>query len=262
MPPVLPAPPVLPGAPGRLTRLATYAALPAATVLRGGFDLLARARSGKPLHPRGTVTTGRLTIDAAGPGRTTGPTGVPLLDEPGSHPCLVRTSRSIGLPAPWPDVQGLALRLPQDDGAGVADLLLASTGRGVVLRHVFLPRLTPAAPLTTLLPLTTPTGRLLMMLEPRTPARGTATTDAPTSWWFLTAAPGGRWVRRGRLELDRPAGAADGTRAEGEAARDGEGDEDVHFDPVRNRLRGTRHPLPLAVLRGGSYGPARQHLLP
>ena len=254
MPPVLPAPPVVPGQPGRLTRLATYAALPAASALRTGFDLLARARGGKPLHPRGTVTTGRLVVDAAPSGAR--PSGVPLLDRPGTHPVLVRTSRSIGLPAPWPDVQGLALRLPQDDEAGVADLLFASTGRGVVSRHVFVPRATLAAPLTTLLPLTTPTGRLLMMLEPRTPAGGTATTDAPTSWWFLTSAPGGRWVRRGRLEVERPAGSTDGS------GRDGEGDEPVHFDPVRHRLRGTRHPLPLAVLRGGSYGPARTHLLP
>ncbi|MFF4414754.1 hypothetical protein ACFYY8_19685 [Streptosporangium sp. NPDC001559] len=53
--------------------------------------------------------------------------GVPALDGPGDHPALVRLSRAGLLPAPLPDVLGLAVRLPGAGGAGGdLDLLLCS----------------------------------------------------------------------------------------------------------------------------------------
>jgi hypothetical protein len=52
--------------------------------------------------------------------------GVPWLDDPGTDVGIVRFSRAAGLPAPVPDVLGLALRL---GAAGRQhDLLLATTG--------------------------------------------------------------------------------------------------------------------------------------
>jgi hypothetical protein len=67
--------------------------------------------------------------------------GVPLLDEPGRHDCLVRFSRSLGLPDRLPDVLGVAVRVLDAHGPGHhQDLLLDSTVSPPVLRRWPLPR--------------------------------------------------------------------------------------------------------------------------
>src|SRR5918994_2149621 len=87
------------------------AALAAAALVAG---LLRRDR---PLHPVGPHGVGRLTVTEPVPAL-----GIEALARPGSTPCEARWSRAMGLPSDWPDIEGIALRLPgagQDDG--VAD---------------------------------------------------------------------------------------------------------------------------------------------
>lgn len=92
-----------------------------------------------------------------------GRSGVVLLDDPGPHPCLVRWSRATGL-RDGPDIEGLAVRL---QGPTAGDVLVASTGTGVLTRHVLVVRgRRDHGPLTTLLPLSTPTGPLLLRFDP------------------------------------------------------------------------------------------------
>jgi hypothetical protein len=100
------------------------------------FGSIARVRSRGALHPDGVVCRGVLRVTRQG----TGPAAVPLFDEPGEHAAICRFSRGIGLPAPVPDVLGIALRLPEVHGPGHhQDLLFASSSGSPVLRHLFLP---------------------------------------------------------------------------------------------------------------------------
>ena len=106
----------------------------AGTALAAVFDAMTRLRHGKPIHPRGIVAQAVV--------KRTGSTyrrwGVPWLDEPGTNVGIVRFSRAAGLPAPVPDVLGLALRLK---ALGTQhDLLLATTGMRPGWRHVLFPR--------------------------------------------------------------------------------------------------------------------------
>lgn len=170
--------------------IAEKAASVAGQGLRGLFRGVGALRErSKALHPGGRVGTATLTIHAGAV-----PVGVPLLDEPGGHTCLVRLSRATGLPEPLPDVLGLALRVESGPEAG-CDLLFASTGTGTVGRHVLLPRRAHTdSALTTLLPMRAPTGPLLLALIPTT----------PDSFELRTAAPGAAWVTRGELRLGEP----------------------------------------------------------
>lgn len=190
--------------------------LTAATAALSGRD--------KPLHPRGLLTSGTLVRPGTGQ-----PCGVPWLDQRGSDPVLVRVSRAIGLPAPLPDVTGLAVRIP--NGAGVADLLLASTGWNALGRHVLLPAVRRRQPLSTLLPYRTTIGPVVIGARP---------VDGDTlrlSW----ARVGGRWNALGTLTLEDE--RADDTR--------------VSFDPVLNRPDGLEQYPWVALLRERSYALAR-----
>ena len=76
------------------------------------FELIARRRRARALHPEGTVRAATLTVHAG-----------PL--PAGEHPAIVRLSRGLGLPDALPEVVGLAIRLPGLD----QDLLLSGLGR-------------------------------------------------------------------------------------------------------------------------------------
>src|SRR4051794_35330687 len=103
------------------------------------LGLLARWRQGKPMHPRGAVFGGVLE---RGTGRR--PFGVPWLDEAAREEVLVRFSRGAGLPAPLPDLLGLAVRIPD----GPVDLLLTTTATVPLLRLLPIPRRDAAAAYT------------------------------------------------------------------------------------------------------------------
>ena len=122
-------------------------------VLAVAFGALGRIRpAAKPLHPRGVVSTARLRRFGASTGIA------PWIDNVGDHQVLLRLSRGIGLPAGWPDVLGLAIRVPLDRGLH-GDLLLASTGNGPLSRYALVPARDPyQTSYSTLLPYRTARG--------------------------------------------------------------------------------------------------------
>lgn len=103
--------------------------------IAGALGLLAAMRQGKAVHPRGVVHAARLRI----PGDVTAPPAR-LLREPGDYRAIVRFSRSLGLPQPWPDLLGMAIRVLDAYGRGRhQDLMLISSIDRPVLHHVFVP---------------------------------------------------------------------------------------------------------------------------
>lgn len=211
------------GAGSRL--LAAAGAVPGAAIAVA-LGALAAVRRNKPVHPAGRVGTGELEITSPRP-----ELGVPLLATQGTHACIARFSRTVGLPPSWPDVEGLALRI---DDAG-ADVLLASTGVGRLGRFVFQAR--PAdrhGPLTTYLPVSTRAGSLLLRATPLDQA------DPPHAWEVAAAHVGSQWRPLGVLRLTWG------------------GDRPIRFDPVENVLPGTRQYALVSVLREPAYLVARR----
>ncbi|WP_211247595.1 hypothetical protein [Cryptosporangium arvum] len=203
---------------------------PATRGVAAVFGLAARLRARPALHPRGTVVRAVVRRDGLAE-----PIGVPWIDRPGHDDALVRLSRAAGLPRPFPDVLGLAVRVDPDGDA--ADLLLSTTGRAPVARHVLWPRYDPrAATYTSVLPYRAPAGLVLLAAFPA------AARAARPAFHLAVAAPAGRWRRFARLEL----------------AGTGHGDADLGFDPVRRPLPGLRLPEPLASLRAASYRASRE----
>ncbi|MDG4789639.1 phosphodiesterase [Micromonospora sp. WMMD1102] len=93
------------------------------------------------LHPRGVSFGGEVELSGVLAER--------LVGGPGRYPATVRLSRGTPTPAGWPDVLGLAVRLHGADGP--FDLLLSSTGRPRLLRHLPVPRRDFAGPYGSLL---------------------------------------------------------------------------------------------------------------
>ncbi|MEU6805607.1 phosphodiesterase [Streptomyces neyagawaensis] len=109
----------------------------AAVAVEAGFRLLARLRGAPALHPRGLTCAAELEVVTDG-GE---PWGVPWLDRVGLHEATVRLSRAGGLPRRLPDGLGLAVRVARADGPDrPLDLLLTSSGRSRLTRHLPLPR--------------------------------------------------------------------------------------------------------------------------
>lgn len=206
-------------------RLASSAA---GLALAGATRAVAAVRTaGKPLHPRGRVVMGRLRRTGAEP-----PTGVAWLDETGDDEVLVRWSRAVGLPSPLPDIHGLALRVPRDDG-GHGDLLFATTGLGRLTRFVLTASGTPyGRPLTTLLPYRTAHGPLLLA----------AVGTGEGRFEIACASPSGPWRHVAHLDLSDTEGP----------------DPEISFDPVRNTVPGLAAYDLVRRLREPSYRTARR----
>ena len=83
-----------------------------ATLITSPFRRLAELRHARVFHPDGVLCTGTASL--------TGDTPLPLA----GGPVTARISKGIGLPGSWPDIVGLAVRLP-DGSASHWDLLLA-----------------------------------------------------------------------------------------------------------------------------------------
>jgi hypothetical protein len=94
----------------------------------------ARSRHRRSLHPAGRTFTGRLDVWGA-----PAAAGSDLVDRPGRHDVTVRLSKGAGTRGSLPDVLGVAIRV---HGADVPDrdLLLSTTGRGRLTRHLPIPR--------------------------------------------------------------------------------------------------------------------------
>lgn len=180
---------------------------------------IAAVRRTKPLHPQGDVGRGVLHVD----GTTT--TGVALLDQPADHDVLIRHSRAIGLDAPAPDIEGIAMRI---EGAG--DLLFAGTGSGRWSRRALALR-TSAGTCSTLLPLDGPRGPLDLRLEPSGEGR----------WTLSVSEQSGPWQTVGEV-------------VEGEA----HADAPVRFDPIQNPVPGLAHYPLWQQVRAPAYALARR----
>ena len=108
-------------------------ALTAATarVFRAGSAV----RGAKVFHPRGLAFTGTVVVD----GDPDAPAS-PWLRTPGTYRAVARFSRGAGLPAPLPDLLGLAVRVLDAHGPGrPQDLLLITSVDQPVLHHLFVP---------------------------------------------------------------------------------------------------------------------------
>ncbi|GGR73045.1 MULTISPECIES: phosphodiesterase [Streptomyces] len=104
--------------------------------VEAAFRRLARLRGAPALHPHGLMCAGEVEVPDGG-----GYWGAPWLDGPGRFTATVRLSRAAGLPRRLPDALGLAVRVDRADGPGRAlDLLLTSSGRGRLGRHLPRPR--------------------------------------------------------------------------------------------------------------------------
>jgi hypothetical protein len=200
-------------------------------VLAAATRAIAAARPAeKPLHPDGVILVGRLRRHGSYPG-----SGVTWLDRPGEDDVVVRLSRAIGLPAPLPDIHGIALRVPV--GERYADLLLASTGWSRVGRFVLTFGWRPdSRPLTTLLPYRTAVGPVVLG------ARPSGSGSYELSW----ARYDGGWVPFGTLEVGDQHAA----------------DQDVSFDPVLNQVPGLEQYPAVVRLREPAYLVARRSRRP
>ena len=189
--------------------------------------LLARARGGRPMHPRGVVLTARL--HRTGLAR---PSGVRWLDEPGTDDVVVRLSRGAGFPPPLPDLLGFALRAP---GERPVDLLLSSTGRGRWTRRVPVLRRDPATSYGSIMGYRGPAGPVLLAVHPQAPGV------------FTLAATVGDGPEQpvGRVVLGEEAGPPDGP---------------LHFDAVLRPPPGLVADGPLARFRRPAYTAARAAL--
>jgi hypothetical protein len=206
---------------------------------------LAHRRRGKPMHPRGAVLDAVLE-------RTGGPSGwgVPWLAGSGDEAALVRLSRGAGLPAPLPDLLGLAVRLPGPDGP--VDLLLSSTGRGRLTRWVPALRRDVVSAYSSIMGYRSAAGAVFLAALPD-PGAGPVTAEpgpiaaaarAGRLAFTLAAARGPRaWQPFARLRLLAPVP---------------EVDPDLRFDAVRNPPPGLVPDGPMARFRAPAYAAARQ----
>jgi hypothetical protein len=166
------------------------------------FTALARLRSARAVHPHGVLLAGRLRLE---PGSAT----ATAIDGPSERPVLVRASKSAGTPGGWPDVLGLALRVPVDGGP--LDVLLATVGSGRLTSWVLAPATGwGRTAYSTLLPYTVDGRSALLGLEPEDPGRAAGTrpgalaaaVDAgPVAFTFVERTRGGRRTA-GRLVLE------------------------------------------------------------
>ena len=220
---------------GVLTRSSGFAAgaLPGAA-LAAAAAVVGLVRRDKALHPIGHQGTGTFVVTDPMP-----TLGIEALASAGSRPCALRWSRSMGLPQSWPDIEGIALRLPEagTDGAA-ADVLFGSTGSFPGSR--FLLTLRGAGRfgrLTTLLPVRAAGRAVTFMLVPD----GEAVGGLPPSAYALHVALGvGAWHRVARIDVTWS--TLDSTE---------------RFDPIVHPLAGTEQYPVVAALREPSYAAAR-----
>jgi len=212
------------------------------------FRALARVRHGRAVHKVGRTFEATLTC-YGGAG-----SGIALFDRPGVHPALVRLSRGVGLPNGWPDVLGVAMRVPGGGGGG-ADLdLLVSTalGRAPLARHVPFPRRALTSTYTSIAGYRTRRGRRYLAVLPDRSAASFHNLDAVVvgaregrvRFLVGTASRAGRWHLAGRIDLGEPLPAG----------------SDVHlfFDPLMTSVRGVAADGLLWRLRAATYRESRR----
>lgn len=197
--------------------------------LGAAFGLVARVRpAAKPLHPRGRLF--EAVIERRGLSERV---GVPWIDEVGTTSALVRLSRAAGLPPSLPDIHGMAIRLPTD-GAGHADILMATTGLGRLSRYVLVPGASADhRAYSTLIPYETSTGPLGLAAVPA--------EDEGHAFDLACAHPRGEWTVFARMHL-----------------QESPSQDSPSFDPVINTLPELRYYDWATRLRERAYRIARR----
>lgn len=209
------------------------------------FGAISALRGARSLHPDGVVFEGTFTV----PAPNSSVRGAPLLEGPGSHPAVVRLSRSVGLPQPLPDIHGLTVRLVDVHGPGRhQDFPLATSGDGALLHHLLLPtRGFSSLPYSSvLLYRIGPDLRLVGARVSGTSGGGgtdfdrllRAIADGDASFELAVASPLGRWQPVGRLVLGEQVPLPEAER--------------IRFNPW-NTGGGIRPVGPLMGLRAGAY---------
>jgi hypothetical protein len=197
---------------------------------------LARARRGKPMHPRGVVFSALLERGGLG-------IGVAWLDTAGTDDVLVRFSRGAGLPPRCPDLLGLALRVP---GERPVDVLLSSTGSGRWTRRVPMLRRDAGTTYGSIMAYRSSAGPVWLAADPQTgglPSDRALASAGPGTVVVLSAAVGrGPWTPFGTVTLGAAADPLD---------------PPVHFDAVLNPPPGLVADGPLARFRRPAYAAAR-----
>jgi hypothetical protein len=104
-------------------------------LLGAAFGGLSRIRGTRSVHPRGVTYAATVTVTPRGRA-----TGTPLFDAAGRYDAVLRLSRGAGFTGRVLDVTGWAVRIEAAFGAGrPLDLMLSSTGRAPLARHVLMP---------------------------------------------------------------------------------------------------------------------------
>ncbi|TFV53419.1 phosphodiesterase [Blastococcus sp. TF02A-35] len=203
---------------------------------------VARFRRGRPMHPRGAVFDASVERHGAQP-----PFGVPWLDEVREDRVVVRLSRGAGLPAPLPDLLGLAIRFGGDEAP--VDLLLSSTGRGTWTRLVPVPRVDAGSTYSSIMAYRSAAGPLRIAALPRVAGVGSdpepvadAAADGALDFVLAAAVGLGGWRPFARLR-------STSVRATLDPA--------IRFDAVRNPPPGLVADGPMARFREPSYATAR-----
>lgn len=193
------------------------------------FGLLAHVRpADKPLHPRGRLF--EAVVERRG---LPEPVGVPWIDEPGTTSGILRLSRATGLPPTLPDIHGLALRVPVDGGRH-ADILMATTGMGMVSRYVLVPgACADHRAYSTLIPYETAVGALNLAAIP--------VPDESHAFDLACARTRADWTIFARVHLVESPST-----------------DSPSFDPVLNTLPGLRYYDWATRLRERSYRAARR----
>lgn len=213
----------------------------AGSLLAQFFVALTRLRHPRPIHPHGVALVGEMRWLGASA------SGISWIDVPPAGPAVVRArlSRSIGVPAPLPDIIGLALRV--DGPEGPIDLNLASTGIGRLSRYLLIPRRSPSSAWSsTLLPYRGSRGPILLAARPLAPSdlssdpQRIAETLRETTWRLRlhVATPTGRWHPFADLEL---------------RAEEDELDTDRRMDVIRHTPPGATIAPWICALRDPSY---------
>lgn len=210
----------------------------AGLALGAGLGVIGAVRRNRPIHAVGAVVPGNLVIDAPGT------TGSALFDAAGETPLIARLSRSASWPVSFPDIIGLALRIPGggSDG-GAADLLFASTGTGRLTRYMLQFHTSAATgPMTTMLPLSGPEGNIVFRLDP-----------GPQNQYQLSYSRySGPWLALGRVSLETPREPIQ--RSSRPAGPD---DAQLRFRPVAQPPSGLIMPMWQRAARSPAYGIAR-----
>ena len=220
----------------------TDVASAAGRVVAVPLGAVARWRGGRPMHPRGAVFDAVLERSGWVP-----PWGVPWLDEPARDPVVVRLSRGAGLPAPVPDLLGLAIRVPGADAP--VDLLLTTTGSGRLARLLPVPRRDTAAVYSSIMGYRSDAGVVRFAAFPDgddVPSEPEPLADEVARErlrFTLGAARGlGPWRAFGRLTVTAPRDPLD---------------SGVRFDAVLNPPPGLVPDGPIARFRAPAYATAR-----